>query len=56
MDLVIPVVGGVLQGQQAAMEVKEGDLAGKGIDGTGRGDDADLARQAAMDPGDGLEL
>jgi len=53
MDLVIPVVGCVLHRQQAAMEIKERDLAGKSKRGAGRGDDADLARQAAVGTGSG---
>src|ERR1044071_472527 len=51
--LVIPVVGGVLHRKQATMEIKEGNLAGKGKYRTGSSDDADLARQTAVGAGSG---
>ena len=53
MDLVILVVGKVLHRQQAAMEIKVSDFAGKGEGGSGHGEDSDLSRQAAVGAGSG---
>ena len=53
MDLVILVVGGVLHRDQAAMEIKKRDFAGKSKRRSGHGNDADFARQAAVRAGRG---
>ncbi len=50
MNLIVLVVIGVLDGEEAAMEIEISDLAGKGEVGAGRGDNADLAREAAIGP------
>src|SRR5471030_2120917 len=48
VDFIVPVVSAVLHGQKAVMEIEKRDPAGKGESGTGRGNNADLARQPAV--------